>query len=62
VGFHAYHYGLFEVNETTKSIMVTQLQSLLETFGLLHWVITFAKDEGINLVTMGTILHSIIDY
>jgi hypothetical protein len=33
----------------------------LEKFGLLHWVIAFVKDEGINLVAMVVVLHSIID-
>jgi hypothetical protein len=28
---------------------------------LLHWVIAFAKDEGTNLATMATTLHSIIN-
>jgi hypothetical protein len=33
----------------------------LEKFRLLHWAITFVKDEGINLVAMVVVLHSIID-
>jgi hypothetical protein len=35
---------LFEVNETIRQSMVTQLQYLLEKFGLLHQVIAFVKD------------------
>jgi hypothetical protein len=34
----------------------------LERFGLLHWVITFVKDEDTNLVAIVTTLHFIIDY
>jgi hypothetical protein len=29
---------------------------------MLHQVIAFVKDEGTNLSTMVTIMHSIIDY
>jgi hypothetical protein len=54
--------GLFEVNETTKQFMVIQLQVLLDRIGLLHQVIAFVKDEGINLSTMVVAMHSIIDY
>jgi hypothetical protein len=55
--------GLFEVNETIGKSMVVQLQYLLDKFGLLHRVIAFRKDEGINnLITMVATLHSIIDY
>jgi len=53
--------GLFEVNETIRQSMVVQLQSLLERFGLLHQVIAFVNNEGINLTTMAIVLHSIID-
>jgi hypothetical protein len=53
--------GLFEMNKTTRWFIDVQLQSLLEKFGLLHWVIVFLKDEGINMTTMKTTLHSIID-
>jgi hypothetical protein len=41
--------------------MVAQFQSLLEKFGLLHWVITFAKDENTDLATMAATLHFIIN-
>jgi hypothetical protein len=51
--------GLFEVNETTRQLMATQLQVLLDIFGILHRVIAFVK--GINLFVMATSLHSIID-
>lgn len=33
--------GLFEVNKTTRRFIDVQFQSLLEKFGLLHWVIAF---------------------
>ncbi len=54
--------GLFEMNETIKQSMATQLWYLLEKFGLLHQMIVFVKDEGINLTIIIAILHSIIDY
>jgi hypothetical protein len=53
--------GLFEVNKTTRRFIDVQFQSLLEKFGLLHWVIAFVKDEGTNMMIMKTTLHSIID-
>jgi hypothetical protein len=43
---------LFEMNETSGQSMVTQLESLLSKFGLMHHVIAFVKDEGNNLTTM----------
>ncbi len=52
--------GLFEANKTIEESMVIQLWYLLKRFGLLHWIILFVKDKGINLTTMATILHSII--
>jgi hypothetical protein len=54
--------GLFEMNETIKQSMVIQLRFLLERFHLLHQVIVFVKDEGIDLIVMATTLHSIVDY
>jgi hypothetical protein len=54
--------GMFEMNEMIGQSMVTQLQSLLEKFGLLHQVFDFIKIECINLVVMVTTLHFIIDY
>jgi len=54
--------GLFEMNETIKQSMATQHWYLLEKFGLLHWMIVFVKDEGINLTIMVVVLHSIINY
>ncbi len=53
--------GLFEVNKITRQFINVQLQSLLEKFGLLQWVIAFVKDEGIKMTTLKTTLHSIID-
>jgi hypothetical protein len=53
--------GLFEVNETTEQSLVAQVRFLLKKFGMLHWVITFVKDEGTNLITMAIALHFIID-
>jgi len=54
--------GLFEMNETIKQSMVIQLRFLLEEFHLLHWVMAFVKDEGIDLIVMATTLHSNVDY
>ncbi len=54
--------GLFEMNELTNNPWFTQLQSLLENFGLLHRVINFVKNESTNLATMATTLHFIFDY
>jgi hypothetical protein len=48
--------GLFEVHETTKLSM-----ALIEKYDLMHYVIAFVKDEGNNLMSMATSLHSIID-
>ncbi len=53
--------GLFEMNETTKQSMVIQFWFLLERFHLLHRLIAFVKDEGIDLIVMATTLHSIVD-
>jgi hypothetical protein len=52
---------LFEVNKTTRRFIDVQFQSLLEKFGLLHWVIAFVKNEGTNMTIMKTTLRSIID-
>lgn len=52
--------GLFEVNETSGQNMVIQPKSLLSKFELIHYVITFVKDEAINLTTMASMSHSII--
>ncbi len=48
--------GLFEVHETSGSVMALQLQSLLEKIGLIHGVIAFVKDEGNKLGTTATTL------
>jgi hypothetical protein len=53
---------LFKMNETIKQSMVIKLRFLLERFHLLHRVIAFVKDEGIDLIVMATTLHSIVDY
>jgi len=50
------------VHETNGNAMALQLQSLRENFVLIHWVITFVKDEGNNFETMVAMLKSIIDY
>jgi hypothetical protein len=47
--------GLFEVHETTKLSM-----ALFEKYDLMHYVITFVKNEGNNLMSLAS-LHSIID-
>ncbi len=54
--------GLFKIHETSGQSMAIQLQSLLKKYGLLHQVITFAKDEGNYLTTMAIVLQSIVDY
>jgi hypothetical protein len=41
--------------------MANQLHSLLEKYDLMHCMITFVKDEGINLMSMATTLHSTVD-
>jgi hypothetical protein len=43
--------GLFDAHEISGSAMALQLQSLLKKIGLIHWVITFVKDQGNNLGT-----------
>jgi TRAP-type mannitol/chloroaromatic compound transport system permease large subunit len=53
--------GLFKVNKTSGQNMVIQPKSLLSKFGLMHYVIAFVKDKVINLTTMASVLHSIID-
>jgi hypothetical protein len=40
--------------------MFIQLESLISNFELMHWVIVFVKDEGNNLTTMASTLHSIL--
>lgn len=41
--------------------MAQQLQSLLEFFCLIHYVIVFVKNEGGKLVSMATTLCSIVN-
>ncbi len=53
--------GLFEVNGASGHNMTIQLESLLSKFGLVHHVIAYLKDEGINLTTMAFALCSNID-
>jgi len=53
---------LFEMHETTSSTMALQLQTLLENFELIHHVISFVKDEGVNLGSMAITLQFVIDY
>jgi len=45
---------LFEGQETIYDAMALQLQTLLENFGIIHYVIAFVKDEGNNLGSMAT--------
>jgi hypothetical protein len=47
-----YYCELFEVHETTNSIMALQLHALLENFGIIHCVIAFVKNKGNNLGSM----------
>jgi hypothetical protein len=56
------HVGLFEVHETTRLSMATQLCSLFEKYDLMHQMIIFVKDEGINLMSMATTLCFVVDY
>ncbi len=42
--------------------MVNQLCSLLEKYDLMHYMITFVKYEGSNLMSMAIALGSIVDY
>ncbi len=53
--------GLFEVHETIGLSMVGKLHSLFEKYDLIHCMIIFVKDEGINLMFMATTMCSIID-
>jgi len=41
--------------------MASQLCSLLEKYDLMHHMITFVKDEGINLMSMATTLCFVVD-
>jgi len=52
---------LFEMHETTSSTMALQLQTLLENFELIHHVIAFVKNEGVNLGSMTITLQLVID-
>ncbi len=51
--------GMLEVHDTIGVSMVGQLESLFGKYDLTHHVIAFVKDEGNNLTSMATILHSI---
>ncbi len=51
--------GLFEVHDTTRASMVGQLEFSFGKYDLTHHVIAFVKDEGNNLTSMTTTLHSI---
>jgi hypothetical protein len=42
--------------------MANHLCSLLEKYDLMHRMIAFVKDEGNNLMSMATTLHSIVDF
>jgi len=42
--------------------MVGYLHSLFEKYDLMHHMIAFMKNEGNNLISMATILHSIVNY
>jgi hypothetical protein len=44
--------GLFEVHETISTVVVLQLQTLLEKIRLIQHVIAFVKDKGGNLGIM----------
>ncbi len=54
--------GLFEAHETIRLSMAGQLRSLLEKYDLMHHMITFVKDESINLMSMATTLCFVVDY
>jgi hypothetical protein len=52
--------GLFETIETTRQALAINLNNLLDFFGLRKKIITFIKDEGVNLNAMTSALKSIV--
>jgi hypothetical protein len=50
---------IFEVHETLKATMAIQLKDLVTQYNLWDKVITYVKDEGVNLNTPTTALTSI---
>jgi len=52
--------GIFEAIETTWQALVVNLNNLLDSFGLRKKIITFVKNEGVNLNAMTLALRSIV--
>jgi hypothetical protein len=52
--------GLFETIETTRQALAINLNNLLDFFGLRKKIITFIKDERVNLNAMTSALKSIV--
>ncbi len=44
--------GIFEAIKTTRQTLIVNLSNLLDYFGLRKKIITFVKDEGVNLNVM----------
>jgi hypothetical protein len=44
--------GIFEAIKTTRQTLIVNLNNLLDYFGLRKKIITFVKDEGVNLNVM----------
>jgi len=44
--------GIFEATKTTKQTLTVNLSNILDSFGLKKKIITFVKDEGVNLNVM----------
>jgi hypothetical protein len=44
--------GIFETTKTTKQTLIVNLSNLLDFLGLRKKIITFVKNEGVNLNVM----------
>jgi hypothetical protein len=53
---HHVTIGLFKASDITKQGLIKQLKALLEKFGFISKVLSYVKDEGINLAIMTTFL------
>jgi hypothetical protein len=51
--------GIFEATKTTRQTLIVNLSNLLDSFDLKKKIITFVKDEGVNLNAMTLALRSI---
>ncbi len=52
--------GIFEAIETIGQALIVNLNNFLDSFGLKKKIITFAKDERVNLNAMTSILRFIV--